>query len=758
MTHSTSEEHRKKINPSLSPQTSRHHYRTCNLCEAMCGIEIVVKGDSIQSIRGDSADPFSRGHICPKAVALQDIHTDPDRLRHPMRRTPTGWVQIGWDEALAEVASRFKTIQRQQGRDAIGVYLGNPTFHNYGLVFFELFFLKTLHTRNRFSTTSLDQLPHMLVSKMLFGHQALLPVPDVDRTNFFVIMGGNPVVSNGSLMSAPGIKKRLQAIRQRGGKVIVIDPRRTETAQIADQHLFIKPGTDTLLLLAVLNVLKTEKLIQPGRLTAFLEGEDVFWKSIQGITPEKVSEHTSIDPSTIRELARAFGSANRAVWYGRVGVSAQEFGTLTQWLIYSINILTGNLDRPGGAMFTRPALDLLKLPGVNRGEFGRWQSRLRRLPEFGDELPSVVMAEEMLTPGKGQIRAMLTIAGNPVLSSPNGRKLDKALAGLDYMVSIDYYINETTRHANIILPPSDALEHENYDVIFSLLAIRNTAHFSPALFKPEPDTRHDWEILLDLDTRLLANGPLSQAWAGLRQAILHRIGPEGLLDFGLRLGPYGAGMQLWKKALNLPELKKAVHGIDLGALESCLPGRLKTASKHIQLAPEVFLGDLRRLQGKFSLNEDSAISNTNPGSTAKALAETETPQGFVSDLVLIGRRDLRSNNSWMHNYERLVKEGDRCTLLMHPEDAQRYGVADGQQVRVTSTIGSITARVEVSHEIMPGVVSLPHGWGHARQGTQLKIAQYHPGVSVNDITNETAIDMLSGMAALNGVPVSVEPC
>jgi anaerobic selenocysteine-containing dehydrogenase len=434
-----------------------------------------------------------------------------------------------------------------------------------------------------------------------------------------------------------------------------------------------------------------------------------------------------------------------------VGASTQEFGTLTHWLIYALNILTGNLDRPGGAMFTRPAFDLMKLPGVNRGDFGRWRSRVRHLPEFGGELPAAVMAEEMLTPGEGQIRAMLTVAGNPALSSPNGRQLEKGLAQLEFMVSIDFYLNETTRHADIILPPSDALEHGNYDVIFNLLAIRNTAHYSPALFKPGEGTRHDWEILLELHTRLLSSGPFSRARGRLRRAILHRVGPEGLIDLGLRMGPYASGWRIWKRGLSLRKVKEAVHGIDLGPLEPCLPGRLNTPSKRIQLAPAPLRADMERLRARFSLYNGTALATIAPRSPE------EDAQENVSDLVLIGRRNLRSNNSWMGNSERLVKGEDRCALLIHPEDAQRRGVADGQQARVTSRVGSITAVVELSLEMMPGVVSLPHGWGHTREGAQLKVAQLHPGVSVNDITDEVAIDALSGTAAFNGIPVMVEP-
>jgi anaerobic selenocysteine-containing dehydrogenase len=719
----------------------KHHYRACNLCEAICGLDIVMRGDVIEAIRGDKDDPLGRGHICPKAVALQDIHSDPDRLQQPVRRTAKGWERIAWDEAFDEVASRFLQIQREHGDDAVAVYLGNPSVHNYGTMLFAPPLLRALHTRNRFSATSLDQLPHHIVASLLFGHQLLLPVPDIDRTELFVIMGANPVVSNGSLMTVPDIRKRLEAIQQRGGEVVVIDPRRTETARVADRHLFIRPGTDAFLMLAVLNVLFTEKLVQPGRLAGFVDGLEELRAIAEPFVPETVAGRTGIDAGPIRELARSFAAAGRAVWYGRVGVSTQQFGTLTQWLICAVNIVTGNLDRPGGAMFTRPAVDLLSGGRVNHGTCGRWRSRVRRLPEFAGELPSCVMAEEMTTPGKGQIRGLLTIAGNPVLSSPNGRQLEQALSGLEFMASIDIYRNETTRHANVILPPTTALEHEHYDVVFHLLAIRNTTRYSPALFTTAKDTHHDWEILLELHTRLLGKRPLSRAKAWLRRALLRWMGPEGLLDLGIRFGPHGSGWKLWKRGLTLRKLKQSRHGIDLGPLEPCLPGRLLTPSKRIHLVPGPLTNDVERLHARLTSSAAEAVNNGVARPT---------------EMLLIGRRQVRSNNSWMHNSERLVKGKEGCTLLMHPEDATRLSIVDGQLVRVTSRVGSLEAVVEVSTEIMPGVISLPHGWGHTRDSVQLETAQRHPGVSINDVTDDQAIDAPSGNAVFNGTPVVVE--
>jgi len=712
---------------------SKKHYRTCNLCEAMCGIEITYQEKTIESIRGDDKDPFSRGHICPKATALQDIYEDPNRLKHPVKRTASGWEKISWEQAFDETASRLKDIQKKHGKDAVSVYFGNPNVHNYGTALFGPALLRTLRTKNRFSATSLDQLPHMLVSSMMFGHQLMLPIPDIDRTDFFVIMGGNPVVSNGSIMSSPDIKKRLKAIQKRGGKVVVIDPRRTETARLADQHIFIKPGSDVLLVLAILDTIIKEELTNTTFLAPHLEGLETFLDAVQGFSAEKVSEATGVPTETILELARSFAKADSAAWYGRMGTCVQHFGALNQWLIYGLNILTGNLDRPGGMMFTHPAVDVIGAGFAGRGSYNKWQSRIRSLPSFGGELPASVMVEEMTTPGEGQIRAMLTSAGNPVLSSPNGRELEKALEGLDFMVSIDFYINETTRFADIILPPTSALEHENYDLVFHLLAIRNTAKFSPALFEPEEDTRHDWEIFMELQSRLAGGSAFTKIADNIKKAGIQWIGAEGMLDWALRFGPYGAKMNPLSGGLSLKKLKKSPHGVDLGPLRTSVPERLRTRSQKIQMAHDVLQKDLDRVHTTF-FSED----------------KKDAPY------LLIGRRQLRSNNSWMHNYKRLVKGKNRCTLLLHPEDAERENLTSGQWVTVKSRVGELKAEVEVSDEIMKGVVSLPHGWGHDREGIQLDVAKAHPGVSINDLTDDQDIDPVSGNAVLNGVPVQLQ--
>ncbi|HET9478320.1 MAG TPA: molybdopterin-dependent oxidoreductase, partial [Pyrinomonadaceae bacterium] len=695
-----------------------------------------VQDDQRLEIRGDKDDPFSRGYICPKAVALQDIHFDTDRLRHPVRRTVSGWQRISWDQAFDEVAQNLKRINATYGRNSIATYLGNPTVHNYGALLFAPGFIRSLRTRNRFSATSVDQLAHHVAGYLMFGHQLLLPVPDVDRTSFFLILGANPVVSNGSLMTAPGMGRRLQEMRQRGGRLVLVDPRYNETARLADRHLFIRPGTDVLLLLALLHVVFAEGVVRLGQLASFTKGVDVVRSVVAEFSPESVAPITQIDAGEIRRLAREFTAAKSAVCYGRIGVSTQEFGGVCQWLINVLNIVTGNFDRPGGAMFATPAFDPLSAPEsiAPRGSFGRWHSRVRHLPEFSGELPVAALAEEILTEGPGQIKALVTLAGNPVLSTPNGRKLDRALAGLEFMAAIDFYINETTSHAQIILPPTDSLERGHYDLAFHLLAVRNTAKFSPVLFEPAPDAKHDWEILRELQVRMEQNGSRSVA---LRNFVQRFLSPETMLALSLRFGPYGGRLNPFSNGLTLRKVRQAVHGIDLGPLKSCLPERLRTPDKSIDLAPEVLVKDVERVKAKL-MNGASVNSN--------------------GELLLIGRRQLRSNNSWMHNTERLVKGNPAkppCTILMNPADAAHRGLSSGQNVLVRSRVGEIVLPLQVSDEIMPGVVSIPHGWGHDRNGNHLKVAQQHPGASINDLTDHLTVDALCGTAAFNGTVVTV---
>jgi anaerobic selenocysteine-containing dehydrogenase len=720
-------------------ERTRTHFRTCHLCEAMCGIAIELEGGRIVAIRGDKDDPFSQGHVCPKAIALQDVHEDPDRLRKPLRRTASGFEEVSWDTALDETAARLAAVQRAHGRDAVAFYQGNPTVHNHGALLFGNVFQRSLRSRSRYSATSVDQLPQMLASLLMFGHQLLLPIPDVDRTDFLLILGANPLVSNGSLLTAPGIERRLKALRARGGRLVVVDPRRTETAALADLHLKVRPGGDAFLLAALVQVLASEGRLRLGRLAAFTDGLDELLEAVRPFPPEAVAERTGLEPEAIRALARDFAAAPSAVAYGRVGTCTQEFGGLASWLVNALNVVTGHLDRAGGAMFPRPAVDLVGLSARigHRGDFDKGRSRVRSLPEFGGEWPAAVLAEEIETPGEGQVRALVTSAGNPVLSTPNGARLDRALGTLDFMVSIDLYLNETTRHAHLVLPPTFALERSHYDLVFHALAVRETVKYSEPLFAPPPGALHDWQILLELGRRLeRARGSRGvRAW--LRQRALSALGPDGLVALLLRFGPRGAGLNPLSSGLTLGTLRRNPHGLDLGPLEPCLPGRLYTTRRRIALAPAPFLQDLARLREALAPRAAAA-----------------RPDG-AGALALIGRRELRSNNSWMHNSERLVKGRERCTLLMHPEDARARGLRDGQPVRIASRVGVVVAPLEVSDAMRPGVVCLPHGWGHARPGARLSVAGARPGVSFNDLADESLVDPLCGTARLNDVPVEV---
>lgn len=693
----------------------KSHYRTCNICEAMCGIEIQYRGQEILSIKGDKKDPISRGHICPKAVALQDFYYDKDRLRKPLRKTPTGWEEMTWEEALDYVAKNIKTIQEKYGDNAFGSYIGNPNAHNLGSALFLPKFFKSLKTKNRYSSASADQLPHHVASNFMFGHGMLIPIPDIDRTDFLLIIGGNPLVSNGSMMTAPDFAKRMKAIQKRGGKVVVIDPRKTETAQKADQHFFIKPETDALLLLAMIHTIFEAGEANLRHLESITQGLDIFEEFAKDYSPEKVASIIGIEAAQIRALAKEFANAPTAICYSRMGASTQSFGGLCQWLTNVLNIVSGNFDREGGAMFTLPAFDQVSITSKkNRPDsYGRYKSRVSSLPYFNGEFPVSVLAEEINTPGEGQIKGMITIAGNPVLSSPNGKQLEHAFQQLEFMVSIDIYLNETTRHADVILPVATGLEASHYDIFFNVFSIRNTAKYSPPLFERAADQRYDWEVLKALAARL-SNTPEDN------------LTPELMLDMALRGGLYG------KEGMSLEKLKANPHGIDLGELRPCLEKRLQTKDDLIHLAPTFFTNDLTRLNEHFFNSED----------------DQEKP------FLLIGRRVLRSHNTWTHNAHRLVRGKNQCTLLLNTENAKQLGIASGQIVQVASATGSVEIEAEVSDEMMPGVVSIPQGWG-SRKETNMTIAAQHPGVSINDITDSSRVDLLTGNAAFSGVPVDI---
>lgn len=702
--------------------TEKTHFRTCNLCEAMCGIVIKHDGEKVLSIKGDKDDPFSQGYICPKATALQDLHEDPDRLRQPVERTRDGWKKISWSEALDKVAQGIQSIQKKHGQNAIGIYLGNPNVHNLGGMLTIKHLLTSIKTRSRFSATSIDQLPHHIISMHLFGHMLRIPVPDVNRTQYMMIIGGNPLASNGSIMTAPNMRQKLKDIKARDGKVVVIDPRRTETADIASEHHFIRPATDVLLMLAMLNEIYLQgyaKRARANNRAADLAPEiERIAEFAKDYSAESVAAITGIAAPEIKRLVKEFCEAESSVCYSRMGVSVQEFGLLSQYLVMIINIVAGRLDEVGGLMFPNPAVDLVNNSGP--GYLGKRHSRVSHLPDFNGDYPVVAMADEMLVEGEGQLKGFITVAGNPVISTPNGEKLDKAFAQLDFMFSIDYYVTETSRHANIILPPVSPLERDHYDITFNGFAVHNVAKYSPVLFEKPKEAKHDWQIYLELAKRLDKKAPIATK---IERQLIKNLEPKFVLDQGLKRGPY-ANMSL-KKVKNNP------HGLDLGPLKPMLPNGIKHKDKQIHLHVDFYQADLERVAKMVAHYDDSQI-------------------------LLIGRRHVRSNNSWLHNSYRLVKGKPRCTLMLHPDTAKAHNIVDGQLVKVTSRVGEVTITAEVTDELMSGVVSIPHGFGHGRSGVKQKIAQAHAGVSVNDLTDDTLIDKLSGNAAVNGVPVSLQ--
>ena len=743
----------------MEPQT---HIRTCHLCEAMCGLELTVEAGRVTKIRPNKADVWSQGHICPKGTALGDLHHDPDRLRKPMVRRDGEFHAVGWDEAFEEIERRLQSVIASHGMDAVTAYIGNPTAHNFSLSRYIGAFIPMSGMARIYSAGTVDQWPKNVAVALLYGGMWTIPTPDIDRTDCLIVMGANPHASQGSLLAAPDVMGRLGAIRKRGGRVIVIDPRRTGTAKVADEWVSIRPGTDAALLMAWVHVLFEENRVDLGELAEVVSGVDTLRTLCREFSPEAVATTCGISAPTIRRLAREIAGAERAAVYGRIGTCNQEFGTIASWLVEVMNILTGNLDRPGGSMFANPiawSLTSLRPPEFAEGfEFGRWKSRVRGAPEVLGQVPVSCMAEEIATPGDGQIRALITIAGNPVLSAPDAEKLDAALPLLDCMISVDNYLNETTRHADVILPGLSPLEQPHYDELLWSWAIRNAGKHSPPLFVPEEGRPHEWEILLKLaailqgqkasevDTNLLDDlyfgglvalmtekpgSPVAGRDAAEIVAEQAERGPERILDFCIRTGPWGDGYGANPEGLTLAKVAAEPNGLDRGPLEPRIREILETPSGKIELAPGYITNDLGRLRERLDRTDDG--------------------------LVLVSRRHVRSNNSWMHNVPSLMTGKDRCTLEMNPVDARRVGLEGGALARVTSTSGSLTVAVEVTEDMVEGVVCLPHGWGHDKSGARLSVASQHVGVCNNVLAPGELVDVISGNAVVNGIPVEVVP-
>jgi anaerobic selenocysteine-containing dehydrogenase len=728
-------------------------FRTCPFCEATCGLELTFEDDELVKVRGDEDDVFSHGFLCPKGVAIKALHEDPDRLRTPMLKQPDGsFAPATWDEAFAVIDERLPPLLadersgdeasgRGRGRDSAAIYIGNPAVHGMAALLYGRVLTKALGTRNVYTASTVDQRPKEIASALMFGGSLTIAVPDVDRTDHLLILGANPLASNGSLLTAPDMRGRLRAIQERGGKVVVVDPRRSRTAEVADEHHFIRPGTDAHLLFALVHVILEEGLARPGRLAELSDGFDALEPLARDFTPEAAAATTGIEADAIRGMARDLAAAERAAVYGRIGTTTQEFGTLASWLVDVLNVITGNLDREGGVMFPRAAAGARNTQGEpGRGvKIGRWTSRVRGLPESLGELPVACLAEEIETPGDGQVRALITLAGNPARSTPNSGRLEAALESLDFYVAFDLYLNETTRHADVILPPPSPLQRSHYDLAFYQLSARNIANYSPAVLPLEPGQQDEWRTLLRLAGVVAGQGPAVDVDAFDRMVALEvvrrevadpeaflaelepRVGPERILDAMLRVGPY---------SLTLADLEAAPHGIDLGPLEPRLPEVLRTPSGKVELAPPEIVADVERLR--------AALSRCANGG-----------------MVLVGRRQLRSNNSWMHNLDLLVRGKEQCTLHVHPDDAARLGLTDGEPARVSGRTGEVAVPVEVTDAVMRGVVSMPHGWGHDAAGSAMTTAAAHAGTNTNVLSDELVLDAVSGNAVFNGIPVEV---
>jgi anaerobic selenocysteine-containing dehydrogenase len=734
------------------PGKATVHHRICPFCEACCGLELTLIDGQVQRVRGHQADVFSGGYLCPKGVALKDLHEDPDRLRTPLIKRDGRFVTATWEEAFAEIERRLPPIMAQNGRDSVALILGNPIVHKAGLILYVTRLGRALGSRNVFSASTLDQMPKQLSSGLMFGDWISIAVPDIERTDFLLMLGANPMVSNGSLWTVPNFRDKAKALRARGGRLVVVDPRRTETANVADQHLFIRPGGDVFLLLGMAHTLFAEKLVRLGRLAPHVAGTEMVERAVAAFTPERVAGRCGISSETIRELTRALAKAERGVIYGRVGTCTQEYGTLCSWLIDVLNVLTGHLDEPGGAMFPKAAAfagNTAGKPGVGKGIVtGRRKSRVSGAPEVFGEFPMSCLAEEIETAGAGQVKALISVASNATLSSPHGTRLSAALEQLEFMVSVDVYRNETTRHADVILPGNSPLEEMHYDVAFAQLSYRNHARYSAPVLPRAQGQPEEWETLLRLiaviqgkgaatdlrrvDDELLMDdlrhtaGPHAEQ---LFKAVAHRTGVERLLDLGLRIGPYGDQFGKNPNGLNLAKLKAAEGGIDLGALTPRIPEVLRTPSGKVELAPSMLIEDLKR-----------------------PADDLDRP---APEMVIVGRRQLHSNNSWMHNLPVLAKSLTP-TALVNPQDAARLGLKDGGKARIEQGDRVVEVEVEITDEMMPGVISLPHGWGHDRPGTCMGVAGAKPGANLNQLMNEDRRDPLSGTSVLSGMEVRME--
>ena len=739
--------------------------RICPTCEACCGLVMEVDRDAqkIVSIKGDPDDHRSRGYVCAKSQAFNYIYEDQERLRHPVRKTDNGWEQISWSEALDTIATKFTEIRDTYGKDALSIYVGNPLGHDFAAGIYLQSLMASVSTERFFSAGTVDQHPQQMVCWGLIGHEWLFPVPDLARTDLFICMGANPVVSQGSILGTPDMESAMRDVQARGGRCIVIDPRRTETAEVADQHLFIQPGTDAYFLMAFANELFVREAVDLAHLADHIDNVSALRDAVSAYTPDNTAALTGVAASDLRTLVDDYLAADSAALYGRIGLCTQEFGLAAHWMLMVISLISGNFDTEGGMMLaTAPTGD--SGPG-SPGEvkpYGRWHSRVRGVPETCGELPSSLMAEEITAPGH-EVHGLLTICGNPVLSVPRGDKIREALASLDFMVALDIYINETTSQADIILPSTVHPEHSNIDVTFQNFTTRNYVSYSPRTFEPEPELKDLGEIILEISARMsgltrdemdgfifqgMVDTVLKRAESAgvalsaeqVTDAVTGETSPERFADLLIRSGPYGDWFGQRDDGISLERVKAHPQAsMDLGALQRRLPTMLRTPNQRIDLIHEVFANDLQRLREGFERRVNASSENT------------------ASDMLLIGRRHIRDMNSWLHNLKPYVRGKNRCTARLHPSDATQLGLEEGGFARVTSNVGEAIVPIEITDEMMPGVISIPHGFGHIyADSAQTNAASILPGVSCNNLIDES-LDEASSTCVVNGVPVSVAP-
>lgn len=722
------------------------HHRTCPLCEGMCGVTVKVEGGQVATVRPNRQDVWSQGHVCPKGTTLGALHDDPDRLRTAMVRDGSEWKSASWDTALERLEELAEGVRNRHGPHAFAAYGGNMAGKDATLSRYTGLMLATSGIQQVYSSGTVDQHPKNLSAMLMFGNEWKIPIPDLDNTDLFVIFGGNPAASKGSIFSHRDVMGAMRDLRARGGRVIVIDPVRTKTAQAADQWIGLKPGTDAALMLGVAHVLFARGAVRLRHLDGLIEGLDALRDVAGEFSPQVVAPFCGIEASIIEDLADELIRTDRSAIYGRIGTCTQSFGTLASWMIDVLAILTGNLDRRGGSMWSRPAASLVDmlatLPDGMPVVMGK--SRVRGVPAVLGQFPASCMAEEIATPGPGQIKGLVTFAANPALSAPDSGKLAQALPLLECMVSLDNYINETTRHAHVILPSPSFLESAHFDMWSWIFCLTSGGHYSPPVFPPVDRPDH-WRIVArvgaiiggqpgaDIDAmddgyfRALATGRGIDP--DLAITALPERGPARILDLAIRAGPFGDRFGAVAGGLSLDSFRNQPDGVIIGPATPQAQEGFATSSGKIEIAPALILSDIPRLKLALGANDPA--------------------------LVLVSRRHLRSMNSWMHNVDTLVKGKDRCTVQMHSADAATRGLEGGDLVTLTSAAGSIVVPMEIDDDIRPGVVSMPHGWGHSDAQTHLSVAKVHPGANTNVLSPGTLVDVISGNAVLNGIPVEI---